>query len=661
MGKVCDNRTMRSGCFVLRSSHMLVALLLFLASQCALSQTVELQSRSDFYQELASYASAFVDSSGTIPVESVLSQQENFAPVETKYIDFGRPQGQVWVKSTLRNATDTQGVWRFDINRQYYKHITVYLVREGQDPQLVLSIGPESSLSDRPLQKRTLGVDINFASGEQVDVYTSVRTEATSFMPLGIGTVEATVRAHAQEHAYNVLFNGALFVLVGVALLLVSVIGWRLSLSFSAYLLAGVVYVTNADGYFLVHLWPNNMWLHDPMNLTFICLMPVCGIMFSRMLFDFKKHAPKLDRILFGYILTTSIVALLAIPIYEIDLLKIIAYLFPVAASALQISATVIAWRNNLLGAKPYAVGTVMILLSFIYAASAHVFSGNFDHDTTLDFGHFALIIEGLAFIAAIAIRLVGLRNERDLALNAELTATQEKLRLSTELQQAQDSFIQARKMAEVRKQQLSSVSHDLQQPLVSLRAALNNMGGSDEDAAQQMHSAFDYLEKLAREQLAAGKEDSAVEQVQPSQEKFPVSVVLDNVKEMFEEEAKAKGLDFRYQTSNIAVKTDPVALMRAVSNLVSNAIKHSDSGGVLMAARYRADKARIEVWDTGSGMSEEELERYQKPHEKGDESQGSGLGLSIVNRIAEEMGLDFKMSSRQGRGSVAFLYIPLR
>lgn len=622
--------------------------------------TAELSAEGDFYLELVEYIEAFVDSESNLTIDDVVQNPHYFKPVETRYIDFGGVlDGRAWLKVSIKNASGIAGVWRFDVNRQYYKALDIFVVSAEQTVEQVMHHRLTGSFLDRPIRDRMLGVDIAFEQLETLDIYLALEAEASTFMPLGIGTVEATLALHSKEHTLNTLVNGSLLTFVGFALILISVIGWRLALSFSCYILAGFAYIFHADGYTFVYLWPNSMTINDPMNLSLMVLMPVFGLLFSRALFNFKKTAPMFDRYILCYVGFAAMVSFLAIPIYNIPVLKVTGYLMAPLGSITQFCAAVIALRKGLLGAKPYFLGALIIMSSFVYALVAHILSGHFNHDATLDYGHFALVVEGLAFIAAIAVRLTGLRDERDRALKSELAATRERLSLSTQLQKAQDDFIHARNMADMRRNQLSSVSHDLQQPLLSLRAALNNMGHTDEDATQQMHSAFDYLETLAREQLA-GDSEERVNDVYSAQESFSVSVVLDNVKEMFEDEAKSKGLGFRYRSLNSIVKTDPVALMRIVSNLVSNAIKHSESGGVLLAARKRGDRIRIEVWNTGEGMSEEELKRRLKPHEKGTESQGSGLGLSIVSNIANELGLGFEIYSRQGHGTVAFLHLPL-
>ncbi|VAV93948.1 hypothetical protein MNBD_ALPHA04-115, partial [hydrothermal vent metagenome] len=95
-----------------------------------------------------------------------------------------------------------------------------------------------------------------------------------------------------------------------------------------------------------------------------------------------------------------------------------------------------------------------------------------------------------------------------------------------------------------------------------------------------------------------------------------------------------------------------PLALMRIISNLVSNAIKYTDSGKVLLGARRRGNGFVIEIWDSGRGMSEEEIVRFQSAYQKGDVSEGEGLGLAICYDLARQHGLRLEVASNPGRGT---------
>lgn len=632
-----------------------------LAPAAFAAEPVELKSAPDFYVTLAEHLEFFVEETGELSVQDIHAKPDEFSPVTTRYADFGLREGRIWIRAKLINNTENDGVWRLDINRQYYRDIGAYSLSKDGNIRSILQYSNADSYEDRLFSSRLLVTNVKIPGGQSRYIYIGFESDSTSYIPVGIGMAEAVVKRHAQENTENWILNGALLAMIVFSLMMIPIIGWRLALSFSLYILAGFLYVFHADGYTFQHFWPQQpMGINDPLNLSFIVFMPVCGLIFSRVMFDYKKHAPFFDRYLLALILVSACVVFLSFPIYQSQPLKVMAYFMTPLASITQVIAGCVAIRRKLLGAVPFTIGAFIVLTSLLYATLAHLSPGNYNLDQTLDYGHATLLVECVAFAAAIVIRLSGLRRERDKAVTEQLVLAEEKLQLSSELQTSQKNYIHARKMSDIRRNQLSSVSHDLQQPLASLRLALSKMPGADEDAKQQMFNAFDYLESLARDQITMGQSGIATAHLDGRLERFPIRTLLDNVKEMFKGEATAKGLDFRYRPIDADVISDPIGLIRAISNLVSNAIEYTDEGGILLAARRRQGQVRIEVWDTGPGLNAAQLERFTIRHEKSDNSTGSGLGLAIVSEISEALNIKFDMRSTPGKGSTAGLSLPL-
>lgn len=623
---------------------------------------LQLSNAKDYYQPLASHVSFHLDKSLARSLDDLLHKPDLFTPLESNRIGFGVIPSRIWLSAKLINTAAVPGTWRLDINRPYYRELDVYLIRDREEgAQRIFSHCQEDSFLARQIAERMLATDISLAAHQQASLMVSYRARSSSYMPLAIGAVEAVNKRRSADNTVNWVINGALVAIIAFALMLTAVIGWRLSTSFAMYIFAGTLFVVHADGYTFAYLWPNAMGLNAPLHLSFMLMMPIFGLLFARVLFNFKSLNSKFDRSILIYIVISCAVALSSGWLQHEQRIWLLAFYVVPIGSLLQLASGVIAARQRLLGWLPYLIGTVLVVSPFFYAVVSYLSPGQFNASAAVDFTHLSLLGECLAFAAAITIRLLGVRRERDEAIKKELASTRDRLKLTSDLRQAQDDYIRARKLSDMRRAQLSSVSHDLQQPLTSLRLALGNLGGADEDARQQMHSAFDYLESLAEEHLNKTSKDEGglVVPQDTNLENFPVQVVLDNVYEMFKNEAAAKQLDFRYHPIAATVHSDPIALMRAVNNLVANAIKHTEAGGVLLAARVRNKQVLVQVWDTGVGLSSAQLEQLMQPYHKGEESLGHGLGLGIVKAISNDLGLGFQFRSRLGMGSVTTLAVP--
>jgi CheY-like chemotaxis protein len=152
---------------------------------------------------------------------------------------------------------------------------------------------------------------------------------------------------------------------------------------------------------------------------------------------------------------------------------------------------------------------------------------------------------------------------------------------------------------------------------------------------------------------------------LKPNPAEFSVSRLLERVETIFAETARVKGLRFRVVQSDAWVASDPILLERILLNLVSNAVRYTERGGVVIGCRHRGNELRIDVCDTGAGIPEDQHQRifaefYQLAGTGQERSGGLGLGLAIVDRLGRLLGHSVDLDSRPGRGSRFSLSVPL-
>jgi two-component system, chemotaxis family, CheB/CheR fusion protein len=214
----------------------------------------------------------------------------------------------------------------------------------------------------------------------------------------------------------------------------------------------------------------------------------------------------------------------------------------------------------------------------------------------------------------------------------------------------------------------LAAASHDLRQPLQTIsllhellakkvkdETTLNLVGRLDETVST-MSSMLDTL--LDINQLEAGI-------VRREMVNFPINALLEHLRTQFSFHAAAHGLGWRVVPSSLSVRSDPRLLEQMIRNLLSNAVKYTNKGKILLGCRRRGDKLRIEIWDTGIGIPEEELtaifgEFHQLDNLARERSKGLGLGLAIVERLADLLGHAVDVRSRPGKGSAFAVEVPL-
>jgi signal transduction histidine kinase/ActR/RegA family two-component response regulator len=208
----------------------------------------------------------------------------------------------------------------------------------------------------------------------------------------------------------------------------------------------------------------------------------------------------------------------------------------------------------------------------------------------------------------------------------------------------------------------LASASHDLRQPMhtLSLFAAALSMRPLDDRSraiAQQMNQALQALSSQLDVLLDVSKLDAGI--VEASAADVDIRALLGRLRDEFEPAALRKGLALRAECPPSArAHTDALLLDRVLRNLLDNALKYTLHGEVVLRAGPAPDgRLQLEVVDTGPGIAAEEHERvfeefYQLGNAERDRRQGLGLGLSIVRRLAELLGLGLRMHSAPGAGT---------
>jgi signal transduction histidine kinase/ActR/RegA family two-component response regulator len=214
----------------------------------------------------------------------------------------------------------------------------------------------------------------------------------------------------------------------------------------------------------------------------------------------------------------------------------------------------------------------------------------------------------------------------------------------------------------------LAAASHDLRQPLHALglfAAALDARIRYPEvrSIVSNINSSIAALEALFNELLDVSKLDAGV--ILPSRTSFPVQRLFERIATDYATQAVQRGLEFTIVPSRLVLYSDPMLLERIVRNLVSNSIRYTPKGKVLVGVRRQGDEARIEVWDTGTGIPEDQREKifeefYQLTNPERDRTKGLGLGLAIVKRLTRLLGHALTMNSQVGKGSVFRVSVPI-
>ncbi len=248
--------------------------------------------------------------------------------------------------------------------------------------------------------------------------------------------------------------------------------------------------------------------------------------------------------------------------------------------------------------------------------------------------------------------------------LNREV---QERRQIEKELNIAKDIAVQANLSKD---KYLAAASHDLLQPLNAARLLVSTLQERKlkQDnlvLVNRVHNALNNAEELLSDLLDIAKLDAHAIPHEVIQ--TPVNTLIETLKDEFESVAKKEKVSLRVRPCCYGVQTDPHLLRRVLRNFLSNAIRYSHGGRVLLGCRKRGELLRIQVWDSGPGIPKDkfdeiflEFKQLQEDIPATGTNKGVGLGLAIVERIASMLDHPIHVQSIVGKGSVFSIDVPL-
>ncbi|MDO6564577.1 NahK/ErcS family hybrid sensor histidine kinase/response regulator [Amphritea sp. 1_MG-2023] len=262
---------------------------------------------------------------------------------------------------------------------------------------------------------------------------------------------------------------------------------------------------------------------------------------------------------------------------------------------------------------------------------------------------------------------------QRVIERTSELTKLNDQLwQQIAERKQVEGQLLEASKHAEQanlsKTKFLAAVSHDLLQPLNAARlftSALQEKPAlqSERHLIDSVGSSLDDVESLLSTLVDISKLDAGV--IEADVTVFPVSSLLNNIANEFQQVAVSERLQLRYVASSAVICSDSQLLARILRNFLTNAIRYTDTGTVLLGCRRKRSSLVIEVWDTGLGIPEDKLGdiflEFKRLHGSPVvNDKGLGLGLAIVDKISRMLGHQISVSSVPGKGSMFSVEVPL-
>ncbi len=563
--------------------------------------------------------------------------------------NFGFLKHPVWFRVVLRSPEASEWVWV--VSTPQLEWVTWVLQRAGKSPERSeAGLGPLQE-GRGPKQRLPL-FQLSLEANKPVTVHMRVQSSGLMQVPVDLWEPSAWQERERRSHA----LLGAYFGLLVALLAYNGFLAIRLrDQAYGFYICFGLglgAFQLTSTGFGPSFLWSSQALSTNTILGVTVTVFGAFTMLFTDSFLRLSRNSPGLHRLLRVTALVWCLVLLLHLWLPASTVMNWVSLPLALLTSTLIMIAGVKGYLDKTPGASYFLLGWTGLVVAALLR-------------TLLRMGlvpPHPLLYDGMLIASAAEMVLLSL------AL-ADRIMAERRARAEADVQRAREQAAreEAQRALQEKTRFMAAVTHDLQQPIYALSLAAESMARRRADvvsstALNQMQSAVfaadELLSSLAM-QVRLDRDD-----LQPDIEVFSVQDMLERVDALFATRAQKQGLRWRVLPSLCAVRSNRLLLERMVCNLVSNAMRYTPEGGVLLSCRVRTAHLLIQVWDTGPGIPAHEQPTLFEAHSRGSAAQphdqGLGLGLSIVSRCAVLLGIRVGLKSVPGRGSCFALWVPL-
>ena len=633
------------------------------------------QSRQHFLQgaqsaeSFAQHMDYYLDPSGNLKIGDIIDSPDiRFKPLETSTPHFGFTKDRIWLRANMKNKTPDENSWVVHVHENFLPDYHVYLRRSTGDIETLELHSPLTRFSERSVDFPELATELRIAPEESVTLYIVYTSGGSSKISISLETEESFEARAIKRISRNFVSYGMMAIVITISLLSLLILRRRVFLSYFFYTVVILQFLMHTDGVTFQYIWPNAPRFNNYFSIIIGLFVAIVPYDFARQFLRTKIFHPRWDKFM---ILMMFVTPIIIIPLALFDPQKAKQLLMLLVLISIASGAFV----GILAAFKRFKEVRFYVLAWFVGAGSLSVM--NLRHFTESEIGkstelesiRLAIVVDAILMGLGVADRYIQLAADRRKADAASLAQAQMNLTLGDRLHDLEEQYRLATELVQTRDVELKNTVHDLRQPLHALRLnveKLRTTAGFEDGDTTELDTTFTYLENLIASHLqdSVNHETSIDSENHGDETTLKLSNILNSIYDMFEPDAAEKGLRFRFVDTRHSCDVEPIVLMRIVTNIVSNAIKYTSSGKIVMGVRSVQEKLRIEVHDTGPGLTPEEFDRVKarsvRLRGKSNKSvEGSGLGLHIANELAEKHGITLSILPRRQNGTSVAIIVP--
>lgn len=634
--------------------------LLYASASAAALKPIEI-SEQDFRLKINKNAVFYEDKAGDLlPGKAhLLLQQNRFQHHQGKSLQFGYSDSVYWIGFTLDHQFPDGHTYYLELRYPPLDHIDLYLYQEGNQLEHLRG-GDQLPYTDRLYKSRTHLFPLRLDSDGRYQVLLRVDTTSSYSLPIVLSSDIGLIKAEFTELSMIGIYYGICIGLFAYNLFLFFTIRENIYLKYIAYVLFHALFMASLDG-FLYQLWPNSPEWESRFIYIAAWLTGFFLIWFCIEFLQLKKSMPLAYKIAITaqYVFLIGVIAVNFTPIAFATKINAPMVLLSVV---LMFSFTIKRYIQGFAPARYFLVG----MGSFLIGA-ASVATGSLNLFGQYDLSPLLLklgsAIEMFCFSIGLGSRINTLKMQQAKAEHdAELARTEAKARQSY-AQEMENINKQLEVAMQARSDFLANMSHEIRTPMNGVLGMLELV--RDTDLSKEQENYVNVASRSGTTLLALINDILDLSKIEAGkleleQIDFNLQQVVEDLKSLFNVQLHDKDLYFHseYQ-ANLPhwVRGDRTRVWQILTNLIGNAIKFTNQGGITVRIFTKGDNFAISVSDTGVGIPEQAQAKIFESFTQADSSTtrkfgGTGLGLTISKRLANLMGGDISLESEPGKGT---------
>ncbi len=586
---------------------------------------------------------------------AVLAHEEGgFKAITGNSVDFGYTGHRYWLHSKIHNAGTSEQNLIYDLGHVRMAEFGVYILRDGS-LEVLAEVSGYDTFQERTIKHRLLLANVKLLANEKIDLFVKFRSYGSTNVTPKLSQSWAFMANDSMVTMLHSLLIGALLLLALYNLIMSALLKSLPHLLYVFFVLSGLLHVAQQTGLAFVYIWPNQGFINANAANILGLLTVIFVMLFFRNFFNMKETDKLMDNIakgLIGFAIMLIIVSLL----YPIAYIGKIGFSMMTIVALVNFVASIRAFKRGFKPARFAALGWAGVLFGSVYVALSINGLIPIAVEVNVVF-ELTMLFESLLFLASLVDYVTEMRIARD--------NTQKRLIHSLEEGMLSNQEAAAKGRA------LSVISHDIRQPIHALKLYIQGLRNTKSWSKavlglEQMSHTITSLERLLSSVMDSSEPENSGELI--INEHFSANRLISSTQLIFAAKAEQKGLLLKTVPSSLQLYTDLGVMMRIVNNIVSNAVKYTDAGKVLIGFRRRHDKsgtkAVLQVFDTGQGIPDEQLvnifDSYSRLDVKAENKDSYGLGLSIVKKLTDKIGAKVSIKSKLGVGTLFEVEMPI-